>query len=447
MTPDNALLARLTHVPILLAEGREHELLPMSSAVEAFLASPEAAASHAMSDDDFWAFDPDHWMARYRPYKVVNGILQIPVRGMLLNEFPYAFGGLATGYIYIAQALKRGLEDSDVKGIAFMVNSYGGTVSENFALVDKIYEGRSVKPIEAIVTDYAYSAAYNVAAAASHVTMTRSGGVGSIGVVMVHMEVSQALENMGVTVNIIRSKARKMEGNHYEKLSEKARAKFQGEADRLDKVFVSQVARNRGISEQSVHDTEATTFSYDEALKLQLVDEISEVEDAVMAFEGRSHQTGENDMANDPKAPTFTQADIDTAVAQATTTATAAGATAERERYTAILALDEAKGRPAATNLMIDLGLSAEDAKVKLAAMPVETKAEEPKPAPKAEEPQGAGAPKGMFTAAMGNTPNPEVGAEAKEGDEGNDKPDRAAKISNLLHAHGTAGYRRQKTA
>jgi len=61
--------------------------------------------------DNFWP-EPDSWRAAYRPYVVQDGILHIPVRGMLLHNFPWADGQWATGYEYIERAFKRGCETS-----------------------------------------------------------------------------------------------------------------------------------------------------------------------------------------------------------------------------------------------------------------------------------------------------------------------------------------------
>jgi hypothetical protein len=48
---------------------------------------------------------------RLRPYIVQNGILLIPVKGVLLHDFPYQLFDYATGYEYIGKAFERGLGD------------------------------------------------------------------------------------------------------------------------------------------------------------------------------------------------------------------------------------------------------------------------------------------------------------------------------------------------
>ena len=130
-----ALLTDITRQPLLI----NADFVPrIEAALDGLLSHEHAneifSSQNVMaSDDDFWP-PANSWMAHYRPYKVKGGVLQIPVFGLLLNRFPYQLGSFATGYTYIEQALKRGLKDDDVKGIALVVDSGGGLVSGNFEL-------------------------------------------------------------------------------------------------------------------------------------------------------------------------------------------------------------------------------------------------------------------------------------------------------------------------
>src|SRR5262245_36581203 len=106
----------------------------------------EQAQAAAQAQSDFWP-TPGSWMAMVRPYKVQSGTLYVPIKGVLLHDFPYAFGSWATGYEYIWEAVKRGMDDSDVKRVAFIVDSPGGEVAGNFDLNDYIFSQRGKKPM------------------------------------------------------------------------------------------------------------------------------------------------------------------------------------------------------------------------------------------------------------------------------------------------------------
>lgn len=427
----NPILARFQDQPALIDEGHSAWLEGCLNAVAERMGQIDNVAA-SVGDDDFWG---EGW-SWFRPYVVKNGILHVPVKGVLLNDFPYAFGNWATGYEYIWQAIKRGLGDSAVKGIALVVNSGGGMVSGNFDLVDRIFEARATKPVHAFAAEHAYSAAYNIASAATHLTVARTGGVGSIGVVVTHFEFSRALDEAGVSVNIIRSKPDKMEGNPYEALSEGARERIQERVDEFHQQFAATVARNRGMTFEAVDATDAHTFMAQQAIENGLADAIGALDDAITAFEAKISE-GDTQMAGN------TQADIDRAHEQALADATAAGkaegksegilegAAAERTRISGILALDAAKARPsAALALALDTDLSPEQATSFLAKLPEESK-------PDASN--GAGAPAGMLQDAMDGGDNPDVGA-----DSGDDKDTAKTKVEEdraLISAYGLAGF------
>jgi ClpP class serine protease len=181
----------------------------MSARFDACLAAAAAILIKIQSDvtkptmeDDFW-FDSTDWRCEYRPYIVKDGILQIPVKGVLLHDFPYAFGDYATGYPYIWRAYQRGMDDGQVKGIALVVDSPGGEVAGNFDLVDKMFARRDEKEVRAYAAESMYSAAYSIGSVASKIIVSRTGGVGSIGVVTGHVDMSGALEQRGFKVTFI----------------------------------------------------------------------------------------------------------------------------------------------------------------------------------------------------------------------------------------------------
>ena len=183
----NPFMARFQNQVALIEEGRAEWLQSCMSHLSERASDFEKMDAEFASDDDFWPEEGDY-RSYFRPYKVKDGILHIPVQGVLLNNFTYAFGGWATGYEYIWAAAKRGAEDDNVKGIALVIDSGGGMVAGNFDLNDRLYSLRGGKPLRAYANEHAYSAAYSIASCADNITVARTGGVGSIGVVAVRME-------------------------------------------------------------------------------------------------------------------------------------------------------------------------------------------------------------------------------------------------------------------
>jgi signal peptide peptidase SppA len=400
----NPILARFQGEAALIDPHNAARFEMDCAGAATFLEWPEIAATVAAGS--FW-FDAEDYRATFRPYNVVNGILQVPVRGVMLNGFPWATSW-ATGYEYIRAAMQRGMADNGVKGIALLIDSPGGMVSGNFDLVDDMHAMRGQKPIKAFAADSAYSAAYSIASAADEIVVTRSGGVGSVGVVTMHVDMSKALDEAGYKITFIHAGKHKVEGNPYEPLPDDVRKRIQARIDATYTEFVGIVARNRGMEEKAVRATEALTYSAQEALDVGFADRIGRVDDEITAFEASSTQQEDDDMAETPKAQTPTITDAD--VTKARTEGHAAGVTAERARINAVLASDAAKARPkTAAKLALGDKFAALDAETlieMLAELP-EEKAEAPAP----KQDAAAGAPKGMFEAAMNGTNPPAVEA------------------------------------
>lgn len=431
----NPILAQFNNEPALIEPSMQAVFESCIHKTALFVNTLEAKGHKEMAAG-FW-FSEDDWRASYRPYSVSNGVLMIPVSGVLLNKFPWAIG-YATGYEYIFEAMKRGMDDDDVKGIALVIDSPGGMVSGNFDLVDKMFAMRGDKPIKAFANDSAYSAAYSIASAADKISVSRSGGVGSIGVVTTHVDYSAALEEAGIKVTFIYAGKHKVDGNPYAPLPDDVRTKIQARIDALYSDFVSIVARNRDMDEKAVRATEAETFMASEAIKNGLADEAGSFEDAFAAFAANVNSNQEDDdMAENSKAQITEEAHtagIEAAKAAGYSEGEAAGYTAAMTRINAIIGSDEAKKRPnAAMNAALKTSMKVEEATAFLATLAEEGKVE-------AAKPQGAGAPAGMLAAAMENSQNPNIGADGGAGH--TDEDAKVAERSALLRSSGIPGFK-----
>lgn len=196
-----------------------------------------------------------------RAYEVLAGVAVIPVAGTLVQKLgtlrPYS--GM-TGYDGIRLNLLAALDDPEVQAIALDIDSPGGEVAGCFDLVDMIFGMRGEKPLHAILNESAYSAAYAIASACDRITVPRTGGTGSVGVIGMHVDFSQALSKAGVAVTVIRFGDLKAEGNEYEPLTDGALGRMQADIDTMGGLFIDTVARNRALKPSAVRATQAGTF-------------------------------------------------------------------------------------------------------------------------------------------------------------------------------------------
>lgn len=404
----NAFISRFANEPALFAPHLRDQFVANLTALQRGL---DAVGNQAkeMASDNFWP-EAGSWAAQFRPYVVKDGILQIPIKGVLMHDFNWQIFTFATGYGYVKKAIERGLADENVRGIALLINSGGGEVAGNFDLVDTIFNARGKKPIRAFASEHAYSAAYSIASAADSITVARTGGVGSIGVVTSHVDYSEALEEAGIKVTFIHAGKHKVDGNPYEALSAEVKERIQERIDSLYKVFVATVARNRGISEEDVRATEALTFTASEALSKRLADNIGSLDDGLAAFAADLKlNNGGTIMSNQKDTATVDQTAIDAAKAEGRAEGKAEGhkegVQAERARISGILNSDAAKTRAkAAANIALTTDMTVEQATGLL-----NTLGEEAAQAP------AATAGKTPFETAMEGSGNPNLGAGAEK--------------------------------
>ena len=332
-----------------------------------------------------------------RGYRVVDGVAVISAMGGLVHRTKLAAdSSLLIGYNDLAADVEDALGKSDVHAIALVMDSPGGEVAGAFELAERIYAARGRKPIVAVADGMAASAAYLAASAADEVVLTNTSYVGSIGVVMRHVDFSRALANDGITVSHIFAGEHKIDGNPYQPLPDAVRAALQADIEGLYQMFVQAVAKHRGMDEQAVRDTRAGVYRGVAAVAARLADRIGTVDAVVAELAARRNHAASGGVAFSlqPQEISMTQASANAAAAApaapagatATTTTTAAapatasqadldkaraeGAAAERARVTAITSHANAAANPAITQQCIATGLSAEQAKGFLDAAP-----------------------------------------------------------------------------
>ena len=221
------------------------------------------------------------------PFALVDGVAVIEISGVLVHRG--AWIGQSSGqtsYEGISAQLAAAASDPLVRGIALEIDSFGGEVAGVFDLADAIRAARTAVPVWAFVVEHAFSAGYALASQADRIILPRTGAVGSIGVVVMHADLSGQLSDAGVTVTLVHSGAHKVDGNPYEPLPDAVRARVQGEIDGIPKLFAETVAAGRGrrLTAEAALATEAECYRGAEAVALGLADDVSDSASAFAAF-------------------------------------------------------------------------------------------------------------------------------------------------------------------
>ncbi|MCC5957706.1 MAG: S49 family peptidase [Natronohydrobacter sp.] len=221
------------------------------------------------------------------PYPVVDGIAVIEISGVLIHRGGWIGQSSGqTSYEGIAAQIEAAASDPAVRGLALEIDSFGGEVAGVFDLADRIRAIRGTKPVWAFVAEHAFSAGYALASQADRILLPRTGALGSIGVVVLHADLSGQLDQDGVRVTLIHSDRHKVDGNPYEPLPAAVRDDIQREIDVLRFLFAETVAPGRSgkISHEAALATEAAVFRGADAVTAGLADQVTDLARGFAAF-------------------------------------------------------------------------------------------------------------------------------------------------------------------
>lgn len=186
-----------------------------------------------------------------------------------------------TGSIWATDAIHRFQEDPNIKSLVLRVNSPGGSV----APCQEIYTALKGfdKPIVISMGSVAASGGLYIAAAGDVIVANPGTITGSIGVIMQSVELSGAMDKIGLKSETIKSGAFKDMGSPYRPMRNDERALLQNMIDEVYEQFVKDLSAGRvNLKESEVRAlADGRIFSGAEAHRAGLVDELGGFEKAV----------------------------------------------------------------------------------------------------------------------------------------------------------------------
>jgi signal peptide peptidase SppA len=227
-----------------------------------------------------------------RGYEVRDGVAIIPVMGTMApraNLMADVSGGVSSELL--VRDVRAAAADPKVKALILQIDSPGGAVAGTPAAASAVMAVRGVKPVAALVEGTMASAAYWVGSAAESVRLSsRVDLAGSIGVRMVHRDISQAKAAAGVTDTEIVAGRFKNAGSDNGPLSESGREILQGRVDAIYSEFVGDVARQRGRSVAQVlaDMADGRVFVGQQAVDAGLADGFASLDDLVAEMKDRA---------------------------------------------------------------------------------------------------------------------------------------------------------------
>jgi signal peptide peptidase SppA len=207
-----------------------------------------------------------------------DNVAVVPVRGSLYDRedsYTRYYGEMTYETLANIMAILDADESIDTTLLDF--DSPGGLVSGIDIATDAMQAAQANgMHIVAHTSSMMLSAAMRIGAFADEVIAAKNAEVGSVGVVMVHQDVSKMLDEFGITMTVFRLGEEKALGSPYEKLDEKAIESINRRMEHAYTGIIDAVAEGRGISSEYVRTNIASgrVFTAQEGLDLRLVDRI-----------------------------------------------------------------------------------------------------------------------------------------------------------------------------
>lgn len=205
-----------------------------------------------------------------------------------------------TGVIADSRQLTRQLDtyrqDDSIKAVVLRIDSPGGGVGPSQEICEEVGKLAEVKPVVVSMGSVAASGGYYIAAPATRILANPGTITGSIGVIMEFPNVEGLLGKIGLRSEVVKSGPHKDIGSPTRQMTASDRQILQGMIDDVYDQFVHQVADSRHLPLAAVKEfADGRIFSGRQALKLGLVDELGNFQDAVSAagklagIEGEPH--------------------------------------------------------------------------------------------------------------------------------------------------------------
>lgn len=195
-------------------------------------------------------------------------------------------------------ATLKSLEENDqVEAVIIRINSPGGTTAGGEELYQALLDLSEAKPVVAVINELGASAAYMTAIGTDRIFARRLSLVGSIGVLVQHVDAGGLLRTIGIDFDKVQSGPLKAEPDIDDPLAGDVRASLQALVDDSFDWFVDIVAERRGLDrEVTLELADGRIMTGRVALDAGLIDEFGGEREAQAWLEQTHDLTAELDV-------------------------------------------------------------------------------------------------------------------------------------------------------
>lgn len=196
-------------------------------------------------------------------------VARIDLKGMIIQSDSFL------------EELSKLENNPNIKGVLLVIDSPGGTIPPSVEISEAVKRIRSKKPIVAYAQGSMASGSYLAGVWADRIIANKGALVGSIGVILNGVDVSELAEKLGIKTQILKAGIYKEAGTFMRPWNQAEEEMLKGLIKEQYEMFVSEVvaARNLEITKEGEF-AQGRVFSASNALKLGLVDSIGSIYEA-----------------------------------------------------------------------------------------------------------------------------------------------------------------------
>ncbi len=185
----------------------------------------------------------------------------------------------ATGSDLVGGEIRDAADDPLVEAIVLRVDSPGGTPAAAQEITSDMEYAKERKPVVVSMGDMATSAAYDVSAHGTRIYADPDTITGGVGTIWIFTDISTWLEREGYNVTVVKSGTLKDMGEGYRPMTDEELEYAQSLVNASFTHFLDDITRERNVSLADIED--GRVIRGEDALKLGLVDQIGNLNDAI----------------------------------------------------------------------------------------------------------------------------------------------------------------------
>ncbi|HEX2976213.1 MAG TPA: signal peptide peptidase SppA, partial [Bacteroidales bacterium] len=195
----------------------------------------------------------------------------------------YAFPSIVS---QVHETLQKAEKDSAIAGVIIRINSPGGTITASDIIHHDItrFKERKKVPVYSCITSVGTSGAYYIVTSTDNITAHPTSITGSIGVIIMKMNIEGLMSKIGVSELTIKSGDKKDLLSPFRPATPEEKQIIQALINQFYKKFVDKIMARSGntLNRKQIESlADGRVYSSEQALEVKLIDQVGYLDDTI----------------------------------------------------------------------------------------------------------------------------------------------------------------------